>query len=401
MSVSIEATRAVSAVGQRRFASAMNIAGCAWRALDRRWWSLVVILGTVYGLAQALAIAIGHSWPDAGFHDRFIMFARPAARWTTLMVALGCFLAFAGAVLREIGRRGVLRRRHFVLAVCSVTALAAIVADPIALAAVKMAHEALGATDVPFWAGVDWFTTLGRLWSLSMPTVLGISSMTLLVGLYIDKTQRSAEALASVQLRLADMQRRALAEQLHAAQATVEPTFLFGTLSLIEQCFEAEPTRAHALLDALIRYLRSAIPGTDDAVSTLGQQADLVRAYLDIECIRSAGRLRARVEVPASLQRRPFAPSLVLSLVTGAAAGVNGNAGVGRVDVKASLRGRQLVVQVDDDGRLDVDRRDAAELAALRKRLATLYGSQAHLTLDEGPLGGARAMIVIDDPGKP
>jgi len=62
------------------------------------------------------------------------------------------------------------------------------------------------------------------------------------------------------------------------------------------------------MLEDLTRYLRSSLSRTRDQLTTLGQELDLVRAYLDIYKVRMGERLRYTIEITETLRETPFRP---------------------------------------------------------------------------------------------
>ena len=69
-------------------------------------------------------------------------------------------------------------------------------------------------------------------------------------------------------------------------QAQVEPHFLFNTLANIQELVETGAPQAAQVLRSLIAYLRAAVPRLHDPATTLGQEMDLVRAYLEVMHMR-------------------------------------------------------------------------------------------------------------------
>ena len=98
---------------------------------------------------------------------------------------------------------------------------------------------------------------------------------------------------------MATLTRDVLESRLAAMQAQVEPQFLFNTLAQVERLYEIDPARAARMLDDLIAYLRAAMPLMRDTSSTVKQEIDLARAYLDIVRIRLGDRLAFAIEVPS------------------------------------------------------------------------------------------------------
>ena len=90
--------------------------------------------------------------------------------------------------------------------------------------------------------------------------------------------------------------REALAEkarvdaQLRMLQAQIEPHFLFNTLANLSVLIRSDPVRAERLLADLIAWLRATLQRTREADSTLGDEIELLRRYLDILGLRLGGK---------------------------------------------------------------------------------------------------------------
>lgn len=399
MNVSVATDLAAVRRSASRLGPAFKACARARNSLRRRHWLVAAALGGLVGMAYGAAYWLGRI-ESTKVNDGLGMLAVMMTHWILLMTAVGCALAFGLAMLRDIGQRGAIRPRHVTLTILAVAAVGAMV-DPIAVHLATAVHVALGREEPMFTDGsADWLTALLRMYTLSMDRVFVVVTTATLSAVYFFKISRTSDALASAQMGLSEAQRRALGEELRSAQAAVDPEFLFATLAEVDRRFESEPDAAQRLLDALIRYLRAALPSTDETIGTLGQQAVLVRAYLDIEAIRSSGRLRGEIDVPTELESRPFAPALVLPLVALAARGSAGTECDTHVEVRASVQGGLLVIEVQGDGSqsgLSVEQEST--LASLRQRVSVLYGSEAELSFVPRAPRGRSAKIVIADPG--
>ena len=87
--------------------------------------------------------------------------------------------------------------------------------------------------------------------------------------------------------------------RLQMLQAQIEPHFLFNTLAHVKRLYRIDPAAGGAMLDNLMHYLAVALPRMRDADSTLGREAALAEAYLNIQQIRMGGRLAFALDVPA------------------------------------------------------------------------------------------------------
>ena len=374
----------------------------AWNSLSWRHWLIAAAIGTFVGAADGMFIFLY-------FMDQIQ--ARPGfpvakalinmvTRWVILMTGVACAFAFALALLRDISRRGPIRPRDVAVAIVAVAAFGSLVVDPIAVAVNYYQYLWLQLPGKHFADGVDWLTLLSRMYSQSGEKIVTFVGTVILSAVYYLKDSRTSGALAVAQLGLSHAQKRRLTEELRSAQAALDPDFLFATLAEVDRRFDGDPVVAQRLLDALIRYLRAALPAKDDSIGTLGQQATLMRAYLEIESICSSGRLQADVDVPSELESRLFAPALILPLVALAAGDVAGSGRDARVQVGVSLASGRLTVEVRCDGcRPWATAEQETKLDSLRHRVATLYGSTSELSFATRAPRGSTTRIVIDDPG--
>jgi hypothetical protein len=89
------------------------------------------------------------------------------------------------------------------------------------------------------------------------------------------------QALA-FELERSELERKALDARLRLLQAQVEPHFLFNTLANVQALVDAGSPQASRVLESLIAYLRAAVPRLHEPATTLGQELQLVRAYLEV-----------------------------------------------------------------------------------------------------------------------
>ena len=129
--------------------------------------------------------------------------------------------------------------------------------------------------------------------------------------------------------RAARARRRARAEtatekeltvaKLSLLHAQVEPHFLYNTLASAQVLTRSDPARADQMLGHLITYLRQSLPRADDALSTLGEELERARAYLEILQIRMGERL-ATADPGARRRSKsvPLPPMMLQTLVENA-----------------------------------------------------------------------------------
>jgi two-component system LytT family sensor kinase len=125
-----------------------------------------------------------------------------------------------------------------------------------------------------------------------------------------------------------------------------------------------------------------------DAGTTLGDEIDLVSAYLDIERARFEERLLIEIDVPRELRGIRVPALMIQPLVENAIKhGITNCRSGGRVAIESRARGNMLAITVRNSGArvTDLDiargRKQGVGLANLDARLRHQYGDAASLTL--------------------
>lgn len=230
----------------------------------------------------------------------------------------------------------------------------------------------------------------------------------LIVGLFGTKAlmggKKRAEALAATANATAEretLQRQISEAKMQVMQAQVEPHFLFNTLASVEHLIETDPPKASAMQRRLIQYLRAVLPQMREAAvaTTLGREADMVRAYLDLLKMRMEERLQIEFQVPIGLRSAVFPPMMLQSLVENAIKhGLERKADGGIIAVLAEVVDNRLRVSVTDDGLgFGAVPSDGTGLGlqSIRERLRLLYRDGAHLDITANKPSGVRATIDV------
>jgi histidine kinase/histidine kinase/DNA gyrase B/HSP90-like ATPase len=203
------------------------------------------------------------------------------------------------------------------------------------------------------------------------------------------------QALA-FQLERSELERKALDSRLRLLQAQVEPHFLFNTLANVRELVDAGSPQAPAVLDSLIAYLRAAVPRLHESATTLGQELELVQAYLELMQIRMPDRLQFSLESDKAALGLRCPPTTLLTLVENAVRhGIDPSEEGGRIEVRVQVQDGRCRSQVSDTG---VGLRRSGEglgtgLATLRERLQLAFGGDARVSLAALDPHGVRAEV--------
>jgi hypothetical protein len=221
---------------------------------------------------------------------------------------------------------------------------------------------------------------------------------------FIDRSRASLQ-VAEVKRKEADyhrMSQQVTEAKLQALQAQVEPHFLYNTLASVQALTEVDPQRANTLTGHLIMYLRNALPKMRESISTVQQEIELARSYLNILQMRMGERLAFEIDVPEALMNAPFPPLMLPTLVENAIKhGLEPLREGGKVTIRAQERDGALFMSVADTGRGFAESLGSGVgLANIRERLAGLFGDKGKLTLEANEPKGVVATIEVPRDGK-
>lgn len=197
-----------------------------------------------------------------------------------------------------------------------------------------------------------------------------------------------------LQMERSELERQAADTRLRLLQAQVQPHFLFNTLANIRALVNAGSPRAVQVMDSLIAYLRASVPRLQQAEGTVGQELDLVRAYLELMHMRMPDRLHFSVDADTSALGLRCPPMALLTLVENAVRhGIDPGEEGGRIDVSVRQENGRCIATVADTG---VGLRDAGTggsgLVTLRERMKLAFGD-VQLRLASGEPRGTRAVL--------
>jgi hypothetical protein len=222
-----------------------------------------------------------------------------------------------------------------------------------------------------------------------------------IVGIYAYQLRASAAAVRvhEAALEQVALDRQMLEARLQVMRAQIEPHFLFNSLANAKRLCQHDLGRGLTMLENLARYLRAALPQLRSGATTLGQEADLVHAYLGILQIRMGEYLAYSLDVPDAVRDIRFPPMMLLTLAENAIKhGLAPSPEAGRIDIIARRHGDELVVSVADTGVGFGAAKTGGTgigLANTRSRLSALYGAGAELELTANTPRGVVARIRV------
>ncbi len=264
------------------------------------------------------------------------------------------------------------------------------IAMPLTTLAIWVLSTAPGAR--PFWTSQD------ELLNFAMVTLLSLllAPWAALAALVRQKDALARHQALAFDLERSELERQALDARLQLLKAQVAPHFLFNTLANVQALVDAGSPRASAVLGSLIAYLRAAVPRLHDRATTLGQEAQLVQAYLELMHMRIPDRLAFAVHVDEDAAGLRCPPMTLLTLAENAVRhGVDPSEDGGRIDIEVTRRDGRCLVRVTDTGaglRLAAGGLGTG-LATLRERLRLSFAGDAHVRISENEPRGVCAEL--------
>jgi two-component system LytT family sensor kinase len=235
-----------------------------------------------------------------------------------------------------------------------------------------------------------------------------LQEISLHTGRRLDELRREEERIEAV--RHEELLNRQLVQtELRALRAQINPHFLFNSLNTIIALIEPEPQKAERITARLASIFRYVLIHADQPFSSLDEEMEFLRTYLDVEQIRFGERLVVEFDVDSSVKFIAI-PSLILQpLVENSIKhGIAPKIGKSRIIVRAKRQTESVLLTVEDNGigfpvkgRRDSSRLARSEPGAgiglqnIRERLQAIYGESATLTLAGLESGGCRASLDI------
>jgi signal transduction histidine kinase len=252
--------------------------------------------------------------------------------------------------------------------------------------------------DPPFWQDER---RLNGFMSMTMSGLL-FAPWIAVAALFRQRDEAVRSQALAFGLERSELERKALDSRLRLLQAQVEPHFLFNTLANVRELVDAGSPQASSVLGSLIAYLRAAVPRLHETTTTLGQELELVRAYLELMHMRMPDRLQFALQADEAALALRCPPTTLLTLVENAVRhGIDPSEEGGRIEVRVRVQDGRCRAEVSDTG---VGMQRAGDgpgtgLATLRERLQLAFGGDVQLHLAALAPHGVRAEL--DFPAQP
>lgn len=301
-----------------------------------------------------------------------------------------CLAIGSAAQLSALAAHNLLRHR---IGTAGRVALAILVATAAATALLQLiglaVAEPLGLEQLMAREGKAFASTAHRI-VYQMSGALKWSLVLVVLCELLETNRRAQGELHAVRMAALAAERDLVEGELRAMQARVDPDLLFDSLLEIDRRYARDAADGQKQLDALIRFLRAALPG-DGGGSSVALEQELVEAYVAL--VRSHRGLTVDFAVAPAARQEPMPAMLLLPLVKWAL----DERGARRAKIDIAATARALIVLIESDA-ADVGAAPDGDLAPVRERLEQLYPAGAELQVRA--TDGARR-VALKIPARP
>ncbi|HIP40436.1 MAG TPA: hypothetical protein EYG88_13890 [Desulfocapsa sulfexigens] len=211
------------------------------------------------------------------------------------------------------------------------------------------------------------------------------------------KLTDTTNKLQEEQVKTLENEKNILQARLKLLQAQIEPHFLFNTLANIEGLLADDVDTAREMLRNLTFYLRGSLEKGRKTETSLKEELEMVRAYLDIYKIRMGDRLHFSLQAEPELDNFSVPPMLLQPLVENSILhGLEPKPAGGEISVRASQLGKQIRLEVADTGLgLGNTEKQGIGLSNVKERLTLFFGDEANMKMEENHPSGLRIIMEI------
>jgi hypothetical protein len=187
------------------------------------------------------------------------------------------------------------------------------------------------------------------------------------------------------ELRQAQLGEALQTAELRLLRSQLNPHFLFNALNGLRSLIADEPARAREAVTQLARLLRHSLAAGDEDLVSLDREVEMVDAYLALEALRLADRLRVERDIDPAARAERVPAMLLQTLVENAIKhGIAALKEGGTLHMVARLQEGELLIRVINPRPPDVEAANTAGVGLKNstQRLRLLFGDRASLRLD-------------------
>lgn len=188
------------------------------------------------------------------------------------------------------------------------------------------------------------YLALSQIFLLLMAT----ASLRALIGYFLFKERY---LIIENETKLANLRELKAKAELKSLQSQINPHFLYNSLNSIASLAPVDAQKTQKMAHSLSDLFKYSINRKDKKTSTVHDEVEMVKTYLDIEKIRFGERLQFTVTVDKDLKNHEIPLFLIQPLVENAVKhGISRNEGIGKIDLQIAKEQNEIKISVSDNG---------------------------------------------------
>ena len=159
------------------------------------------------------------------------------------------------------------------------------------------------------------------------------------------------ELILENETKLSNLRELKSRAELNALHSRINPHFLYNSLNSIAGLAHEDADKTEHMALSLSKLFRYSINKDQSDWTTLKEEMEMVRIYLDVEKVRFDDRLSYSVELPKALEEHKIPRFMIQPLVENAVKhGISKSVGNGQIRVVVTQEGRKISVAISDSG---------------------------------------------------
>lgn len=178
--------------------------------------------------------------------------------------------------------------------------------------------------------------------------LMAIASLRALVAYFIFKERN---LIIENETKLANLRELKAKAELKSLQSQINPHFLYNSLNSIASLAPIDALKTQKMAHSLSDLFKYSINRNGKKTSTVHDEVEMVKNYLDIEKIRFGERLQFTVMVDNDLENHEIPLFLIQPLVENAVKhGISRNEGIGKIELQIVKEQNEMKISVRDNG---------------------------------------------------
>lgn len=184
--------------------------------------------------------------------------------------------------------------------------------------------------------------------SIMFLVLMLVASVRSFIGFFIFKERN---LIVQNEKQLSKLRELKAQAELKSLQSQINPHFLYNSLNSIASLAPLDAVKTQKMAHSLSDLFKYSINRKGKKMSTIKDEIEMVKSYLDIEKIRFGERLQFDIEVSKEIENYEIPLFLIQPLIENAVKhGISQNEGKGKIILKIDKKTTKLIISVSDNG---------------------------------------------------